>query len=43
MVAEGAFHPALGGIDEAFQDEFRLGGNTHINGLALDDFEGLFP
>ncbi len=41
VVAEGAFAAQFAEFDVAFEDDFGVGGDFKVDGLALDDFDGL--
>ncbi len=41
VVAEGALGAEFAQLDVAFEDDFGVGGDLEIDGLALDDFDGL--
>jgi hypothetical protein len=40
VVAEGAFGAELVELDVAFEDDFGVGGDFEVDGLALDEFDG---
>ena len=41
VVAEGAFGAELVEADVAFEDDFGVGGDFEVDGLALDELDGL--